>query len=64
MPDPLSIFHAAQVIKIKEAKSYVVCNFDTQPGYSGIDNTLYDNPKTKLLTGDAANTARRVDRGH
>lgn len=46
------------ILNAHEAKTIVVCNYDTQPGYSGVDNTLYNDPKTILLTGDAAATAR------
>ncbi len=46
------------ILNAHEAKTIVVCNFDTNPGYSGVDNTLYDDPKTIVLTGDAADTAR------
>jgi H+-translocating NAD(P) transhydrogenase subunit beta len=48
------------IINAHEAKTIVVCNYDTQPGYSGVDNTLYDDPKTILLMGDAAATAREL----
>jgi H+-translocating NAD(P) transhydrogenase subunit beta len=34
----------------------VVCNLDRNPGYSGVDNLLYDDPKTILLLGDAGKT--------
>ncbi len=46
------------ILNAHEAKTIVVCNYDTQPGYSGVDNILYDDPKTILLMGDAAATAR------
>jgi NAD(P) transhydrogenase subunit beta len=48
------------ILNAHEAKTVVVCNFDTNPGYSGVDNTLYDDPNTILLTGDAAETARNL----
>jgi len=48
------------ILNAHEAKTIVVCNFDTQPGYSGVGNTLYDDPKTILLMGDAADTAREL----
>ncbi|MDZ7666823.1 MAG: NAD(P)(+) transhydrogenase (Re/Si-specific) subunit beta [Desulfotignum sp.] len=48
------------ILNAHEAKAIVVCNFDTHPGYSGVDNTLYDDPKTILLTGDAADKAREL----
>lgn len=46
------------ILNAHEAKTIVVCNYDTQPGYSGVGNPLYDDPKTILLMGDAAATAR------
>jgi NAD(P) transhydrogenase subunit beta len=48
------------ILNAHEAKTIVVCNLDTNPGYSGVDNTLYGDPKTILLTGDAADTARNL----
>jgi NAD(P) transhydrogenase subunit beta len=48
------------ILNAHEAKTIVVCNYDTQPGYSGVGNTLYDDPKTILLMGDAADTAREL----
>lgn len=41
------------ILLAHEAKSVVVCNLDERPGYSGVDNPLYDNPKTILMFGDA-----------
>ena len=38
------------------AKHVIVCNFDKNPGYSGVPNPLYDNGKTILLLGDARET--------
>ncbi len=46
-----------------EAGKIIVCNFDSNPGYSGVENTLYDNPKTVLLQGDAASTASDLIHG-
>ncbi|MCF8087139.1 MAG: NAD(P)(+) transhydrogenase (Re/Si-specific) subunit beta [Desulfotignum sp.] len=48
------------ILNAHEAKTIVVCNYDAQPGYSGVNNTLYDDPKTILLMGDAAATAREL----
>jgi H+-translocating NAD(P) transhydrogenase subunit beta len=44
------------ILKAHEAKTIIVCNFDAKPGYSGVENPLYDNPKTIMLTGDALAT--------
>jgi NAD(P) transhydrogenase subunit beta len=38
------------------ARTVIVCNLDRQPGYSGVANLLYDDPKTILLLGDARQT--------
>jgi len=44
------------ILKAYEAKNVLVCNLDQRPGYSGVENTLYHDPKTVLLFGDAAKT--------
>ncbi|MGD8542049.1 MAG: NAD(P)(+) transhydrogenase (Re/Si-specific) subunit beta, partial [Desulfobacteraceae bacterium] len=49
---PILVAHAA--------KTVIVCNFDTQPGYSGVENPLYESPKTILLLGDAQKTASQL----
>lgn len=45
------------ILMAQAARTVIVCNFDTQPGYSGVPNPLYDNPKSILLLGDAQKTA-------
>ena len=44
------------ILLAQDAKKVIVCNFDTNPGYSGVPNPLYDNSKTILLLGDARET--------
>jgi H+-translocating NAD(P) transhydrogenase subunit beta len=44
------------ILLAKDARNIVVCNLDRNPGYSGVDNLLYDDPKTILLLGDAGKT--------
>ena len=41
------------ILAAHEAKQILVCNMDEKPGYSGVQNPLYVNPKTILLFGDA-----------
>ncbi len=43
-----------------EARHIAVCNLDEKPGYSGVENPLYTNPKTILLFGDAKESIRRI----
>ncbi|MCK5836682.1 MAG: NAD(P)(+) transhydrogenase (Re/Si-specific) subunit beta [Desulfobacula sp.] len=45
------------ILTAQDAKKIIVCNFDAKPGYSGVKNTLYENPKTIMLLDDAASTA-------
>lgn len=41
------------ILNVEAAKHVVICNFDRQPGYSGVPNTLYDQDSVSLLLGDA-----------
>jgi len=45
------------ILMAHDAEKIIICNFDAKPGYSGVENSLYDNPKTIMLPGDAALTA-------
>lgn len=48
------------ILLAHEAKNVIVCNLDDQPGYSGVDNPLYRDPRTIMLTGDAKATLARL----
>ncbi len=55
------------ILAAHEARQVLVCNLDDRPGYSGVANPLYTDPKTILLLGDAQATlggllARLADR--
>ena len=50
------------ILAAHEARAVIVCNLDEQPGYSGVPNTLYDDPRTLLLLGDAQETVAEVVR--
>jgi NAD(P) transhydrogenase subunit beta len=41
------------ILNAHEAATVIVCNLDEKPGYSGVENPLYDDPKAMLLFGDA-----------
>jgi len=51
------------ILSAHEAQRVLVCNLDLRPGYSGVDNPLYQDSKTILLLGDAsANLQQLLDR--
>jgi H+-translocating NAD(P) transhydrogenase subunit beta len=41
------------ILLAHQAKAVIVCNLDAKPGYSGVDNPLYEMAKTVMLLGDA-----------
>ncbi|MBN2841195.1 MAG: NAD(P)(+) transhydrogenase (Re/Si-specific) subunit beta [Coriobacteriia bacterium] len=44
------------ILRAHEASTVIVCNLDDRPGYSGVPNPLYTDPKSILLFGDAKET--------
>jgi NAD/NADP transhydrogenase beta subunit len=44
------------ILRAYEAKTVIVFNLDTKPGYAGVDNPLYTQHNTTLVLGDAAET--------
>jgi len=48
------------ILEVEEARHIIICNFDTKPGYAGVDNPLYENPKSILLLGDAQETLQSL----
>ena len=48
------------VLNAADAKHVIVCNFDEKPGYAGVPNPLYTNPKTIMKLGDAKQTVAEL----
>ncbi len=44
------------ILRAAEARHVVVFNLDEKPGYSGVDNPLYDAPHVVTVWGNAAET--------
>lgn len=44
------------ILRVHEADTVIVCNLDDRPGYSGVPNPLYTDPRSILLFGDAKET--------
>jgi NAD(P) transhydrogenase subunit beta len=51
------------ILRAHEARRVLVCNLDEKPGYSGVENLLYDAEKTILLLGDAKETLETLIHG-
>lgn len=50
------------ILAVHEARQALVCNLDRRPGYSGVENSLYQSPTTILMLGDAkANLGRLLE---
>ncbi|HPT35474.1 MAG TPA: NAD(P)(+) transhydrogenase (Re/Si-specific) subunit beta [Bacillota bacterium] len=48
------------ILDVDKAKKVIVCNLDTKPGYSGVDNPLYEMPHVVLLLGDAKESLQKL----
>lgn len=48
------------ILQAHEARKVICCNFDRKPGYSGVENSLYDQENTIFLEGDAKKTIQRL----
>ena len=48
------------ILMAHEAKNVVCCNFDQKPGYSGVENPLYEKGNTIMLLGDANKTIHQL----
>jgi len=48
------------ILHVHEAKNVVVCNLDTKPGYSGVDNPLYARGNTIMMLGNAEETLASI----
>jgi NAD(P) transhydrogenase subunit beta len=51
------------ILMAQDARQLIICNFDEKPGYSGVENSLYQNPGTIMLLGDAAATVSDLING-
>jgi len=51
--DPSSPIHGMPILNVDEAANVVVLKRSMNPGFAGIENQLFYNPKTVMLFGDA-----------
>jgi NAD(P) transhydrogenase subunit beta len=48
------------VLDVDKSKYVIVCNMDTKPGYSGVENPLYNMNNVTMLLGNAAETLKKL----
>jgi NAD(P) transhydrogenase subunit beta len=48
------------ILNAHEASQIIVCNLDTRPGYSGVENPLYEQENVILLLGNAKETLEKL----
>ncbi len=52
------------VLNVDQAKEVIICNYDLNPGYSGVDNPLYKREeRVHLLLGDAKDSLESLLKG-
>ena len=60
MEHPGTPISGMPILMAHKAGRVIVCNYDSKPGYSGVENPLYDNPKTLMASGDGKTTASKL----
>ncbi|MBT9259227.1 MAG: NAD(P)(+) transhydrogenase (Re/Si-specific) subunit beta [Clostridiales bacterium] len=58
--DPGSPIYGMPILNVDQAKQVVVLKRGMNPGFAGIENMLFYNPKTLMLFGDARESVQKV----
>jgi NAD(P) transhydrogenase subunit beta len=58
--DTSSPIYGMPILDVDKAASVIVMKRSMSPGFAGIDNELYLDPKTTMLFGDAKDSVRRL----
>ena len=57
---PSSPIFGMPILDVDKAKAVIVLKRSMNPGFAGIDNPLYENPKCAMLFGDAKDTVSKL----
>jgi NAD(P) transhydrogenase subunit beta len=58
--DPASPIYGMPILDVDKSASIVVMKRSMNPGFAGIDNELYLDPKTAMLFGDAKESVLKL----
>src|SRR5690554_5546160 len=48
------------ILNVDESKNIIIFNYDTKPGYAGVDNPLYKSDNADLVMGNAYDTLTEI----
>lgn len=58
--NPNSPLYGMPILEVDQAQNIIFMKRSLRPGFAGVDNELFFNPKTRMLFGDAKETLRKV----
>ena len=58
-----SPIYGMPILNVDESQAIVVLKRSMSPGFAGIDNPLFLNPKTMMLFGDAKESVAKLTAG-